>query len=327
MAKVSVIVPVYKVEQYLNRCVESILNQTYKDLELILVDDGSPDKCGEICDKFVEQDSRVKCIHKKNGGLSSARNEALDIAVGEYIYFVDSDDWIEPELLEQCVKSINLYGADIVIFDWYDVWGECRYRREYDANYVNDIISVRQGIYWDNVPSTVWSKFYKAELWKDIRFPIDANFEDLVVMPDIFHHAIEIFYLKSPLYNYLRVNSGSISNNISSKSDFGIFMGWEKREKIARINNDKDLMVYACKRAMKNAISGYGLSLVDHSLTAEQIKIIVDYCNERRDLIYGIDIGIRYKILLFGVINCKFLCWIYGSTKYLLYRLKRGCRL
>ncbi len=97
---ISVIVPVYKVEDYLSRCVDSILSQTYRNIEVILVDDGSPDKCGEICDRYAQHDPRVRVIHKENGGLSDARNAGIEIAQGQYISFIDSDDWVHPEFLE-----------------------------------------------------------------------------------------------------------------------------------------------------------------------------------------------------------------------------------
>ncbi|HCI64916.1 MAG TPA: glycosyl transferase, partial [Clostridiales bacterium] len=103
---ISVIVPVYRVEAFLPRCLDSIRGQTYKNLEIILVDDGSPDNCGKICDEYAEMDSRIRVIHKKNGGLSSARNAGLDVAVGDYIGFVDSDDWIAPEMYETLLGAI-----------------------------------------------------------------------------------------------------------------------------------------------------------------------------------------------------------------------------
>lgn len=101
MCEISIIVPIYKVERYLKRCVDSILNQTFTDFELILVDDGSPDNCGRICDEYAEKDNRIYVIHKENGGLSDARNAGLDYATGQYIIFVDSDDFVEPDLLEK----------------------------------------------------------------------------------------------------------------------------------------------------------------------------------------------------------------------------------
>ena len=101
MAKVSIIVPIYNVEKYLHRCVDSIINQSHKDLEIILVDDESPDKCPEMCDEYAKQDSRVKVIHKKNGGLGYARNSGLEIATGEYVAFIDSDDYVEPDMVEK----------------------------------------------------------------------------------------------------------------------------------------------------------------------------------------------------------------------------------
>ena len=113
---ISIIVPIYNVELYLRRCVYSLITQTYKKIEIILVDDGSPDRCGEICDEYAKADSRVRVIHKTNGGLSSARNAALDIATGDYIMFVDSDDWIESNCCEELVKKIMEYNADIVAF-------------------------------------------------------------------------------------------------------------------------------------------------------------------------------------------------------------------
>ena len=113
---ISVIVPVYNVEKYLRKCVDSIVNQTYKNLEIILVDDGSPDNCGKICDEFAEMDNRVMVIHKENGGLSSARNAGLDIATGEYITFVDSDDYIENDTYEKVVVAINKFDSDLIFF-------------------------------------------------------------------------------------------------------------------------------------------------------------------------------------------------------------------
>lgn len=110
---ISVIVPIYKVEKYLDRCVNSIVNQTYKDLEIILVDDGSPDNCPEICDEWAQKDNRIKVIHKENGGLSDARNAGLSAATGEYIGFIDSDDWIAPEMYERLLLSIKNDSTDI----------------------------------------------------------------------------------------------------------------------------------------------------------------------------------------------------------------------
>lgn len=114
---ISVIVPVYKAEKFLDRCVSSILNQTYKDLELILVDDGSPDRSPEMCDRFAQADSRVKVIHKKNGGVSTARNAGLEAAAGDYIAFVDSDDWIEPDMYQHMMDAAVEYDCDVVMCD------------------------------------------------------------------------------------------------------------------------------------------------------------------------------------------------------------------
>ena len=119
LPKVSVIVPIYKVENYLNRCVDSILNQIYKNIEVILVDDGSPDKCGEIADIYQSKDTRVKSVHKENGGLSDARNYGMKYVAGEYVVFVDSDDWIKEEMIETLVELAIELKADIVQSGFY----------------------------------------------------------------------------------------------------------------------------------------------------------------------------------------------------------------
>ena len=117
--KVSIIVPVYNVEKYLDKCIESIVNQTYRNIEIILVDDGSPDKCPEICNEWAKKDDRIKVIHKENGGLSSARNAALEIAQGDYITFVDSDDWIENDMIQSMLTCAAKNDADIVCCGFY----------------------------------------------------------------------------------------------------------------------------------------------------------------------------------------------------------------
>ena len=121
---VSVIVPVYKVEKYLDKCVESIVGQTYKNLEIILVDDGSPDNCPAMCDKWADRDSRIKVIHKQNGGVSSARNAGIDAVQGEFIGFVDSDDWLEPDMYDCLVKNALEYNADISRCGYFVDWSD-----------------------------------------------------------------------------------------------------------------------------------------------------------------------------------------------------------
>ena len=121
---ISVIIPVYKVEKYIERCITSVKKQSYFNIEIILVDDGSPDNCGIICDKYAETDSRIKVIHKKNGGLSDARNAGLDIATGQYICFIDSDDYIEKDTLKDMYNNIVMTRADITICNYYTVDSE-----------------------------------------------------------------------------------------------------------------------------------------------------------------------------------------------------------
>lgn len=113
MAKISIIIPVYNVERYLEKCIDSILQQTFKDIEVVLVNDGSQDQCGEICDRYKQKDNRIKVVHKENGGVASARNAGLKIATGEWIGWVDADDWIEPDMFNYLIENAIVYGADI----------------------------------------------------------------------------------------------------------------------------------------------------------------------------------------------------------------------
>ena len=173
---ISIVVPIYKVEKYINKCIESILNQTYKNLEIILVDDGSPDNCGKIADEYAKKDNRIKVIHKKNGGLSDARNAGIDIVKGKYIAFVDSDDYIEKEYIEIMYNAIRTNKVKIV---------QCGINKVNDDGKVldsygyldNELINSKRIIeekYTKYPISNVvaWNKLYSTDLFKDIRYPV-----------------------------------------------------------------------------------------------------------------------------------------------------------
>lgn len=181
--KISVIVPVYKTEGLLDRCVESIVGQTYKNLEIILVDDGSPDNCPAMCDEWAEKDSRIRVIHKENVGVSSARNAALDIATGDYIGFVDSDDWIEPEMYSSLIQKISESGKNIALCSYYavEISGEryeCRCVVDKEVldkdDYFRFIVLGGDGGY-------IWNRLYDADILKEVRFDEDIWYsEDLL---------------------------------------------------------------------------------------------------------------------------------------------------
>lgn len=206
--KISIIVAAYGVEKYLHKCVDSILAQTYKNLEVILVDDGSPDKSGIICDEYAQKDSRIKVIHKQNGGQSTARNAALDIATGNYVGFVDGDDWIEPNMYEQLLKIIEQEDADIVQCGWYkvDPNGErnCPFVEKFKEVYIgnkglDELIKSEGG----HLNTSVCCKLFKGDLARMFRFlPVRAYEDDEYIFKTV-AAVKKIVCIDTPYYNYL----------------------------------------------------------------------------------------------------------------------------
>lgn len=219
---ISVIVPVYNVEKYIRQCVDSILMQTYENLEIILVDDESPDNCPQICEEYAKTDSRVRVIHKKNGGLSDARNAALDIAQGEFVGFVDSDDWIESDMFEYLMNGLVNYQADISCCEVINVY---KYRMQY-KNIKNDIVysskETLQQMFSDQMENYACNKLYKKELWDNIRYPVGKNFEDILTIYKIVEKAEKIAVLKEGKYYYRR-REDSISGNRDFKNRLHIY--------------------------------------------------------------------------------------------------------
>lgn len=207
---ISVIVPIYKVETYLDECVQSILSQTHKQLEIILVDDGSPDGCPAMCDAWAEKDSRIRVIHKENGGLSDARNVGIDAATGDYIAFVDSDDWIVPEMYEKMLAALKKENADICACNILSCfpdrtcpWG-CG---EYTVGGPEQFLKM---IYSDtSFPVAAWNKLYPRRMWEEIRFPVGKICEDAFTTYRLVHHAQRIVQIPEALYCY-RIRENSI---------------------------------------------------------------------------------------------------------------------
>ena len=211
---ISVIVPVYNVAAYLPRCIDSILAQTYANLEILLVDDGSTDDSGFICDEYAKKDTRIRVLHKENGGLSSARNAGLDAAAGQYIGFVDSDDWIEPEMYSQMLALMEKNDAQMVCAGRYDVDSEtgektvglCPDREEL----VSGETLAGRIFLWDHCDSSACDKLCRRELFDGIRYPEGKTSEDIPVTYRLALKAQRVVLCDKPFYNYFH-RSGSIS--------------------------------------------------------------------------------------------------------------------
>lgn len=220
---ISVIVPIYKVEPYIRKCVESILCQTYRNLEIILVDDGSPDRCGEICEEYAKKDNRVRVIHQKNQGLSGARNTGLDAALGKYIGFVDSDDFIADTMYEKLYHLAKKYQSQIAICGRYYEFENGKRVKRYKEKMEVKCYSNKDAIVAMNSYSTfdmaAWDKLYEKNLWKEMRFPVGKLSEDFFVMYQLLDHAERVVYTPEPLYFY-RQRQDSISRNKKINFDF-----------------------------------------------------------------------------------------------------------
>ena len=206
---ISVVVPIYNVEPYLRRCVDSLLQQSYSDFELILVDDGSPDNCGAICDDYAATDPRVQVVHKANGGLSDARNAGLTIAQGEYIAFVDSDDWVSKDYLERLLAALLDTGADICECDVFRTSGEETISAQGIPAVFNTEEALEQLIYDGTFHQHVWNKLYRRTVIADILFPKGKTNEDEFWTYRVFGNAKTVAKISDILYFYFQ-RSGSI---------------------------------------------------------------------------------------------------------------------
>lgn len=209
---VSVIVPVYKVEKFLNRCVDSILAQTYQNLEIILVDDGSPDNCGKMCDEYAEKDPRVKVIHQENSGVSVARNNGVEFASGKYVAFVDADDWVEPWGYEKLRELIELHDADIAeaALRFYRPWKPERLYYQGENTKAVSVYSNAEALerlYFgpellSDISISPCNKLYRKELFKDLRFMVGYRHEDVELIPQLLFHSRKVVKYDDSFYNY-----------------------------------------------------------------------------------------------------------------------------
>lgn len=215
MEKVSVIVPIYNVEDYLEECINSIINQTYKNLEIILVDDGSKDSSGKMCDNYQKKDDRIRVFHKKNGGLSDARNEGIKRATGKYICFVDSDDYIENNYIELLYNNIKKFNVKISVASYRYVFEDGNIKNFEMASELMLKSSAMKKLFYENAfGNYAWNKMYDINLFNDIKFPIGRKMEDLGIMYLLIEKCSKIYFDSSIIYNY-RQRKNSIVHNIN----------------------------------------------------------------------------------------------------------------
>lgn len=220
---ISVIVPVYNVEKLLPKCLDSILAQTHENLEIILVDDGTKDRGGILCDEYAAKDSRIRVIHKENGGLSSARNAGLDVARGEYIGFVDSDDWIEPEMYETMLALAKKHDVKMVCAGRYDVSERTGEKRKGLCPEREEVVSGEELagriFLWQGLDSAAWDKLYHRSLWQTRRYPLGRVNEDIPVTYRVALEAGQVALCPHSFYNYFhRAGSITTAKTVSDKT-------------------------------------------------------------------------------------------------------------
>lgn len=225
---ISVIVPIYKVEKYLDRCVESIVNQTFSDIEILLIDDGSPDNCGKMCDEWAKKDSRIKAFHKENGGLSDARNFGIAESSGEYVICIDSDDFIEPKMLEVLYGLATEHNADISICGIFNCYEsrkvpQCKTVGKY---LYSGVEALREYFLGERIPGGVVTRLIKSDIAKELEFPYGKTYEDAFYSPKLFLSVEKVAVDTTPLYNYWH-RADSITSQAFTEKAMDVISAYE----------------------------------------------------------------------------------------------------
>lgn len=312
--KVSVIVPVYNVDRYLNNCVNSLLVQTYENIEIILVDDGSTDGSSEICDSYSMKDSRIKVIHKKNGGLSDARNKGLDIASGQWVTFVDSDDYVTKDYVETLLSLLTVNNADISIAT-YTFVTEKKYqsRGTGELAIMTPEVAIKRLLMDDGFDMGAWAKMYRIEYFDKIRFPKGKLFEDSLVTCQIFAEANKVVFESKSVYFYVN-RKESITNAKFTKRKLNLIEMTDKAAEFI-IRNYPGLRPYVQRRILWSRFSTLNQILTssnrkEHQEISHKLK---EEILSKKELIRSNIIPKRDKIgywilKLFGLTGYR-ICW------------------
>ena len=298
--KISVIVPVYNIESYVEACVESLISQTFGDIEIILVDDGSTDGSGEICDKAAKNHSEIKVVHKPNGGLSSARNAGLDVARGEYVMFVDGDDRLVPDACEILLDTVK--DADMVQFGYVEVFGTEPPPYSPIGSVASETVTDEKEKYdrlyaLGGEGASACTKFYRRKLFENLRFRVGVRHEDEDIVTDVLSLTDKVVYIKAPLYLYF-FRSGSIINGSFGTEKLEYFDVLNRRVKVLTEKGYEDLVSETYRRVFLMIPTFYyetkkaGMK-EENERVVRELKAIPDRFGKK----FGGVLGIRFRLM------------------------------
>lgn len=323
---ISIIVPIYNVEKYLDKCIDSIINQTYTNLEIILVDDGSPDNCPRICDQWALKDQRIIVIHKPNGGLSDARNAGIDIAKGDYFFFLDSDDWIRKDAIQILYSLLNEKDADIsccgVELKDEEGMSISKWSDENCPTLMDSDQSMEQYLSKISIGSIAWNKLYKAELFKEIRYPFGKLHEDEFTTWKLIFKSQKIAYTPDCLYYYIQ-RKGSIINSKISIKHLDELSAMEELWEYLEQEKKLQLLKMIVSRYFRKSIELYNRYVYDsHGKQNEGTSKIIELISTRRSCIFKDNtLAFVERIKLVAIINFSDL-----YNKIIWSRYEKKCR-
>lgn len=296
---ISIIIPIYNVERFLRNCIDSLIKQTYQNWELFLVDDGSPDQCGKICDEYGERDQRIHVIHKENGGLSDARNCAIEKIHGEYLTFIDSDDCVHPDYLCKMLHFAQKYGADIVQCDFcrnIEDLGASASCTKKDATIIRGDDILKDYLHYRIPKVFACGKIYKSKMFKEIRYPIGLIDEDNFTTYKLMYDCDIFVNVNQNLY-YYRINQESITNRGFDEKKFGILQSTNEIRRFLKDRTDSfdaDVDYYD----MRQLIQIYNNALIATAIEAyqEQFDEIYNKLCRYEKALHNLDM--KYKGLL-----------------------------
>jgi glycosyltransferase involved in cell wall biosynthesis len=308
---VSVIVPIYKVEKYLNRCVDSIIQQSYSNLEIILVNDGSPDNCGVICDDYAMIDERIRVIHKENGGLSDARNSGIDISQGRYITFIDSDDFIQSDYVKKMIDIVINEECDIVQSEF--IMGKSDHFDDSSQTETIEFFNNKNVFYGRKLNITAWAKLYDSNLFCDIRFPIGKIYEDEYVTYKLAYKSKKIALISDKLYYYFQ-SPVSITRGQKNNNSLDFLEAYSQRINFFESRNENELVIISKKELAIRAIIHYSKARISDVNFAN--KMLEVFKMNFRDPLKSKLVSKLEKLLLFSFkLNPKVTSQIITFTK------------